>query len=72
MKRITVTLPETLHARLRLEARRRRISISHLTCEAIEAHLEPQARRSLLAAKTGRSGQGDVSERIEEILAAEL
>jgi hypothetical protein len=72
MRRTTVKLPETLDARLRLEARRRGITISDLTREAIEAHLDQRSRRRLLAAKAGRSGRGDVSERIEEILAAEL
>ena len=70
MIRTTVRLPEELHARLRREAKRRNITISELTREAIESHLAP--RRRLGAAAAGRSGRSDVSERIEEILAGEV
>lgn len=69
MKRTTVKLPDALDARLRHEAARRGTTVSSLTREAIEAHL---GRRRLGAAGAGRSGSADVSERIEEILAAEL
>jgi predicted transcriptional regulator len=72
MKRTTVKLPDELDARLRLEARRRRMSISEITREAIEAHLSPPKRRHLLAAGTGNSGRSDIAERIEELLRAEL
>jgi len=72
MKRTTVKLPDELDARLRHEAARRGITISELTREAIEAHLGARGRRRLLAAKAGRSGRGDVAERIEEILRSEL
>jgi predicted transcriptional regulator len=74
MKRTTVKLPDELDARLRHEADRRGVTISELTREAIETHLSVKAgrRRRLLAAGAGRSGHSDVSERIEEILAAEV
>ena len=74
MKRTTVKLPDELDAALRHEAARRGITISELTREAVETHLAARSgrRRRLLAAGAGRSGQSDVSERIEEILAAEL
>jgi hypothetical protein len=71
MKRTTVKLPDELDARLRLEARRRGLTISELTREAIESHLDDGGRRRLLAAGAGRSGRSDVSERIEEILREE-
>lgn len=73
MKRTTVKLPDELDALLRHEAARRGITVSQLTRAAIEEHLEatPGDRR-LLAAAAGRSGRHDISERIEEILAAEL
>lgn len=70
MKRTTLKLPDDLDARLRHEAARRNLTISELTREAIEAHLG--SRRRLLAAGAGRSGRSDVSERIEEILRAEV
>jgi predicted transcriptional regulator len=73
MKRTTVKLPDDLDAQLRHEADRRGVTISDLTREAIEAHLSRrQGRRTLLAAGAGRSGVGDVSVRIEEILRAEV
>jgi predicted transcriptional regulator len=72
MKRTTVKLPDDLDARLRHEAARRKTTISQLTREAIEAHLGVGSRRPLLAAGAGRSGRADVSERIEEILRAEV
>ena len=71
MKRTTVKLPDELDSRLRHEAQRRGMSISDVTRTAIEEHLGAQrGRRTLLAAGAGRSGAGDVSVRIEEILRA--
>ena len=73
MQRTTVKLPDDLDARLRHEAARRGTTVSALTREAIEALLgAPAGRRRLLAAGAGSSGQSDVSERIEEILASEV
>ena len=74
MKRTTVKIPDALDARLRHEAQRRQITISELTREALEVHLGGNdLDRPLLAAAAGsfRSGRSDLSERIEEILAAE-
>ena len=71
MKRTTVKLPDELDGQLRLEARRRGLTISELTREAIEAHLARGGRRRLLAAGAGRSGRRDVSERVEQILGKE-
>lgn len=73
MKRTTLKIPESLDARLRHEAERRGVSISEVSREALEAYLVgPPGRRRLGAAKAGRSGHGDVSERIEDILASEV
>jgi predicted transcriptional regulator len=72
MRRTTVKLPDDLDARLRHEAERRGTTVSGLTREAIEAHLSGgRTRRRLLAAGAGASGRADISERIEEIIAAE-
>jgi predicted transcriptional regulator len=71
MRRTTVKLPDDLDSRLRHEARRRGVTIADVTREALEAHLGSGSRRRLGAAGAGRSGRTDVSERIEEILAAE-
>jgi predicted transcriptional regulator len=73
MKRTTVKLPDDLDREVRDEATRRGLTISEWTREAIAAHLPRQgARRRLLAAGAGASGRSDISERIEEILGAEL
>lgn len=73
MKRTTVKIPDALDARLRHEARRRNLTISEVSRQALEAYLGvPDGRRRLNAAAAGRSGRSDVSERIEEILAAEV
>lgn len=73
MKRTTLKIPDALDARLRHEAERRGVTISELSREALQAYLGvPVGRRRLGAAKAGRSGRSDVSERIEEILAAEI
>ena len=70
MKRTTVKIPDDLDARLRKEAERRGLTISEVTRIALEEHVGG-GRRRLGAAATGRSGQSDISERIEEIIAAE-
>jgi predicted transcriptional regulator len=73
MRRTTVKIPEALDARLRHEAQRRGVTISDISREALEAYLVGSGdRRRLGAAKTGHSGLTDVSERIEEILTAEV
>lgn len=71
LKRTTVKLPDEVDARLRHEAQRRGVTVSELTREAIEHHLGGRDRR-LRAAGAGRSGRDDISERIEELLAAEV
>ncbi len=72
VKRTTVKLPDELDARLRHEAERRATTVSEITREAIRAYLGVGAQRQLNAAKAGRSGQADISERIEEILRQEV
>ncbi|HEX9890008.1 MAG TPA: CopG family transcriptional regulator [Nitriliruptorales bacterium] len=73
MKRTTVKLPDDLDALLRHEASRRGVTLSELTRDAIAHHLGAAgSRRRLGAAGAGRSGRDDVSERIEQILAAEV
>jgi predicted transcriptional regulator len=69
--RTTVKIPEELDEQLRHEARRRGSTISDVTRSALEAHLRG-GRRQLRAAAAGYSGNSDVSERIEQIISAEL
>ena len=70
VRRTTVKLPDDLDARLRHEAKRRGVTIADVTREALTEHLG-SGRRRLGAAAAGRSGQTDVSARIEEILRTE-
>ena len=76
MKRTTVKLPEELDAQLRHEAKRRGMTISELTREAVAAHLGVEdgtcPPRRFLAAGCWDSGEPDLAHRIEEILAEEL
>jgi predicted transcriptional regulator len=71
MVRTTVKIPDDLDERLRHEAKRRGVTISDVTRSALEDHLRT-GRRRLRAAATGHSGRSDVSDRIEEIITAEL
>ncbi len=68
MKRTTVKIPDDLDLLLRREAERRGATVSELTREALDALLRPGDKRRFLAAKAGKSGQRDISERIEAIL----
>lgn len=73
MQRTTVKLSDELDARLRHEAKRRGVTVSELTREAIEGFLDaPRGRRRFLAAGAGASGCHDISERVEEIIAGEV
>ena len=69
MKRTTVKLPNDLDARVRHEAERRGVTVSELVREAVEAHV---GRRRLRSFGAGKSGQSDISVRIEEILRSEV
>jgi Ribbon-helix-helix protein, copG family len=71
MKRTTVKIPDELDRRLRHEAEKRGITISEVTREALEAKLGVGRPILLGAAGSLRSGQGDLAERVEEILAEE-
>jgi predicted transcriptional regulator len=71
MKRTTVKVPDDLDARLRNEAERRGQTVSDITREALESYLGGGSPRHMSLAGIGASGRRDISERIEEILAAE-
>ncbi len=73
MPQMTVNLPADLDARLRRAAAEHGRTRSEITLEALWVHLRRSegSRRRLLAAGAGRSGRGDISERIEEILRQE-
>lgn len=71
MVRTTVKISEELDERLRHEAKRRGVTVSAITRSALEAYLR-SGRRRLRAAAAGHSGESDISERIEQIIGAEL
>jgi hypothetical protein len=69
MKRTTIMLPDELDVRIRLEARRRGVSIADIAREAIAQHLSspaPAGRLSFFAVGEGRSS--DASERVDELV----
>ena len=71
MKRTTVKIPDHLDARLRHEAERRGVTIGQIVRDALAEHLGARKRRQLRGAGKYRSGETDISERIEEILGEE-
>jgi hypothetical protein len=72
MKRTTITLPEELAGALEREARRRRVSVSQVTREALAAQLGLAGEaRSLPFAALGASGHRSTARDLEDILAAE-
>jgi hypothetical protein len=71
VRRITLSLPADLDARLRREAELRGTTIADVTREALTTHLSAPGRRVLLGAGPGRGGAPDVSAYIEAILANE-
>jgi metal-responsive CopG/Arc/MetJ family transcriptional regulator len=70
MKRITISLPEELGSAVEREARRRRVPVSQVIRERLEAKWDGQKRQIPFAA-IGRSGTHDTSENIDAILARE-
>jgi Arc/MetJ-type ribon-helix-helix transcriptional regulator len=72
MKRTTISLPDDLAAALEREARRRRLSVSHVVREGLEAHLGRGApTRRIPFAAVGRSGTHDTARNVDRILEAE-
>lgn len=72
VKRTTIKISDELDAKLRHEAARRGLTISEVTRGALLWYFGMDGgRRRLLAAGAGRSGEGDISRRVEEILAEE-
>jgi hypothetical protein len=73
MKRTTISLPDVLAAALEREARRRRVAVSQVAREAIEARLGRTVsdRRRLPFVALGRSGHRTTARDIETILESE-
>jgi hypothetical protein len=69
MKRTTIMLPDELDARVRLEARRRGVSIADVAREAIEQHVSgpvPTGRLGFFA--IGEGEPTDASEHVDELI----
>jgi predicted transcriptional regulator len=73
MRRTTISLPDELAAALEREARRRRVAVSQVAREAIEARLGRTGsdRRALSFAALGRSGHRTTARDFEAVLDAE-
>lgn len=72
MKRTTISLPDELANALEREARRRRLPISRVVREGLEAHLgRSGAPRRITFAAVGRSGHHDTARTVDAILEAE-
>jgi hypothetical protein len=70
VKRTTIMLPDDVDARLRLEARRRGLSIAQVAREAIERELPPPPADGRLGFfAVGDGSPQDASERVDELVA---
>lgn len=69
MKRTTIMLPDDVDARLRLEARRRGVSVAQVARDAIERELPPQPDGRLSFFAIGEGSPRDASERVDELVA---
>lgn len=67
MKRTTIMLPDEMDARLRIEARRRGVSIADVAREALERHL-PTFKEDLAFFAVGEGGPRDASERVDKLV----
>ena len=73
MRRTTISLPDDVATALEREARRRRVPVSQVAREAIEARLglSEEGPRDVPFIGIGSSGYSNISEDIEDLLAAE-
>ena len=72
MKRITMSLPDDLAVATAREASRRRVPVSQVVREALQARLgHPEGTRVIPFAALGRSGHRTTARDVDEILAAE-
>ena len=73
MKRITVSLPDTMAGALEREAHRRRVSLSEVVRESLAARMQVPGSegRALPFAALGNSGHRSTARDFEEALALE-
>jgi hypothetical protein len=69
MKRTTIMLPDEVDARLRLEARRRGVSVAQVARDAIERELPPPPDGRLGFFAVGEGSPRNASERVDELVA---
>ena len=72
MKRTTVMLSDDVSARLKHEARRRRVPVAEIVREAVEQHLSSAVRKRLSIIGIAEGGPPDASERVDEHVLAAL
>ncbi|MGH9008040.1 MAG: CopG family transcriptional regulator [Acidimicrobiales bacterium] len=73
MKRTTIMLPDELNVRIRLEARRRGVSIADVAREAIDQHVPDPTRKGQLGFfAVGEGEPSDASERVDEFVSAAI
>jgi site-specific recombinase XerC len=68
MKRTTISLTDDLAAAVEREARRRRVPVSQIAREALDAHLGRSGTRTLAFVGLGRSGHRTTARDAEAIL----
>lgn len=69
MKRTTITIPDELDARIRLEARRRGVSIAAITREALERSVPgPTLSGRLGFFAVGEGNPLEASERVDKLV----
>lgn len=70
MKRTTIFVEDNVLDALQAMARRRGVSLAHVTREALAAYIAQHKgkRKPLTFVAIGRSGRRDVAERFEELL----
>jgi plasmid stability protein len=67
MKRTTVMLPDDVEVRVRLEARRRGVSVAQVVREAVERAVSaPETVQPLGFFAVGEGGPADASERVDD------
>lgn len=70
MTQLHVDLPEAVSERVAEEARRRGVEPAELVAEAVVTYLAPRRRLGIIG--LGTSGRADISERVDEEVAAIL
>ncbi|MGH2947750.1 MAG: hypothetical protein ACRDPC_16115 [Solirubrobacteraceae bacterium] len=68
MKRRTISLPDDIEARLRLEAQRRAVPVTEVVREAIDRHLPPRSDGPLSFVAVGAGSPADASGQVDPLV----